>query len=151
MRRHNPLINWTKNTCVFHSGYCQSHCLLIRLKSNPLPPEPKLARIALISRVAFSIAITRPGAECFVIVIIAPENNSPRTAPNYCPGQESGLTELCTQLVPPEYYDYLSIFSEEEAKDLPPHHYIDHAIPLIAERKPFSDEYIPCQIMTRRN
>ena len=29
LRRHNPLIDWSKNTCVFHSGYCQSHCLPI--------------------------------------------------------------------------------------------------------------------------
>ena len=52
------------------------------------------------------------------------------------PGRESGLTELSAQLVPPEYYDYLSIFSEEEAKALPPRRYVDHAIPLIEGGKP---------------
>ena len=36
----------------------------------------------------------------------------------------------------PEYYDYLSIFSEEEAKALPSHRYVDHAIPLIEGGKP---------------
>ena len=136
MRRHNPLIDWSKNTCVFHSGYCQSHCLPIRPKPNPPPPEPKPNQITLISRAALRIAFARPGTECFVIAIIAPENDSSGTAPDCRPGWESGLAELSAQLVPPEYYNYLSIFSEEEAKALPPHHYVDHAIPLIKGGKP---------------
>ena len=107
LRRHNPLIDWSKNTCIFHSRYCQSHCLPIRPKPNPPPPDPKLGRIALISRVALRIVIARPGAECFVIAIIAPEDDPSRTAPNCRPGRESGLTELSAQLVLPEYYDYL--------------------------------------------
>ena len=64
-------------------------------------------------------------------MIITPENDSSRTTPNCYPGRESRLAELSTQLVPPEYYDYLSIFLEEEAKALPLHRYVDHAIPLI--------------------
>jgi hypothetical protein len=39
-------------------------------------------------------------------------------------------------LVPPEYQDYLSLFSEREAKALPPHRYVDHAIPLLEGAKP---------------
>ena len=73
-RKHNPLIDWEKNTCAFYSGYCQSHCLPVRPKPSPL--EPKLDRITLISRAALRIAIARPGAECFVIIIIALESNS---------------------------------------------------------------------------
>ena len=136
MRRDNPLIDWSKNTCVFHSGYCQSHCLPIRPKPNPPPLEPKPDRIALISRAALRIAIARPGAECFVIAIIAPEIDSSGTAPDCRPRRESGLAELSAQLVPPEYHNYLSIFSEEEAKALLPRRYVDHAIPLIEGGKP---------------
>ena len=101
-----------------------------------MPPEPKADRIALISRAALRIAIARPGAECFVIAIIAPENDSSGTASDYRPEQESGLAKLSTRLVPPEYHDYLSIFLEEEAKALRPHRYIDHAIHLIEGGKP---------------
>ena len=71
-----------------------------------------------------------------MIAIIAPENDSYGTASDCCPGRESGLTELSTQLVLLEYYDYLSIFSEEEAKALPPRRYVDHAILLIEGGKP---------------
>jgi hypothetical protein len=111
LRKHNPTIDWEKNTCIFPSRYCQSHCLSARQK--PPPPEPKPDRITLISRAALRIAIARPGAECFVIAIISPESDdSPKT--------RLELAELSTQLVPLEYHDYLSIFSEEEAKALPP-------------------------------
>ena len=70
-----------------------------------------------------------------MIAIIAPENDS-GTAPDCRPGRESGLAELSAWLVPPEYHDYLSIFSEEEAKALPPRGYVDHTIPLIEGGKP---------------
>ena len=135
--RYNPLIDWSKNTCVLCSGYCQYHCLPIRLKPTPPPPKSKLGQIALISRVALRIAIARPGTKCFVIAIIAPENNSSGTAPPDCrPGRESGLAELSAQLVPLEYHDYLSILSEEEVKALPLNRYVDHTIPLIEGGKP---------------
>ena len=136
LQRHNPRIDWSKNPCVFHSGYCQSYCLPIQPKPIPPPLEPKPDRITLISRVALRIAIARPGAECFVITIIAPENDSSGTTPDCHPGQELGLAELSAQLVPPEYYDSLLIFSEKEAKALPPRHYVDHAILLIEGGKP---------------
>ena len=71
-----------------------------------------------------------------MIAIISPENDSSETAPNCRPRWESGLAELSAQLVPPKYNDYLSIFSEEEAKALPPRRYVDHAIPLIEGGKP---------------
>ena len=71
-----------------------------------------------------------------MIVIIAPKSDSSGTGPDCRPGQESGLAELSAQLVPPEYHDYLSIFSEKEAKVLPPRCYVDHTIPLIEGGKP---------------
>jgi len=40
------------------------------------------------------------------------------------------------KLVPPEYHDYLVLFSEKEARILPPSQYVDHTIPLTEEAKP---------------
>jgi len=40
------------------------------------------------------------------------------------------------ELVPPEYHDYLVLFSEQEAHILPSSQYIDHAIPLTKGAKP---------------
>jgi len=44
--------------------------------------------------------------------------------------------EPAVLLVLPEYQDYLSLFSKREAKALPPHRYIDHAISLLEGAKP---------------
>ena len=70
------------------------------------------------------------------MAIIALENDSSGTTPDCYPGQDLGLAKLSAQLVLLEYHDYLSIFSEEEAKLLQPHHYVDHAIFLIKGGKP---------------
>jgi len=40
------------------------------------------------------------------------------------------------KLVPHEYHDYLVLFSEKEARMLPPSRYIDHSIPLTEGAKP---------------
>ena len=45
-------------------------------------------------------------------------------------------TKLAAKLVPSEYHDYLSVFSELEAHALPPRRYVDHAIPLVDGGKP---------------
>ena len=51
--------------------------------------------------------------------------------------------ELAMQLVPSEYHEYLSVFSEEEARTLPPRRYVDHAIPIVKGGKlPFGRIYL---------
>jgi len=44
--------------------------------------------------------------------------------------------DLAKELVPSDYYDYLILFSEKEARILPPSQYVDHAIPLVEGAKP---------------
>ena len=44
--------------------------------------------------------------------------------------------KLATQLVPSKYHEYLSVFSEEEARTLPPRRYVDHAILIVEGGKP---------------
>ena len=39
-------------------------------------------------------------------------------------------------LVPQQYHDLLLLFTKKEADKLPPHRYVDHAIPLIQDKKP---------------
>ena len=57
LKRHNPVIDWAKNTVTFGSGYCQAHCLPTR---SPIPnitvkPDNQY-KIAMISRAAFQLA-----------------------------------------------------------------------------------------------
>ena len=40
------------------------------------------------------------------------------------------------KIVPQDYHEYLDLFSEEEAKELPQHRIYDHTIPLIDGKQP---------------
>ena len=124
LRRHNPTIDWTRNSVTFTSAYCHTHCLPTRVETTDSTTPKKPIGISLISRAALGVAIRQPKAECFVICLMA--NSNIKTTE----------LDLATQLVLPEYHDYLSIFSEEEARTLPPQQYVDHAIPLIDGGKP---------------
>jgi len=44
---------------------------------------------------------------------------------------EETTQDTTKKLIPPEYHDYLVLFSEKEAQILPPSRYVDHVIPLI--------------------
>jgi len=62
--------------------------------------------------------------------------NSSDNAPSKPVTNVSKGDDLAKNLVPQEYYDYLVLFSEKEARILPPSRYVDHAIPLIEGSKP---------------
>ena len=81
----------------------------------------------MISRAALRVAIRQPGAECFVICLMTNEGKVEL---------KTTELELATKLVPTEYHEYLSVFSEEEARTLPPRRYVDHAIPIVEGSKP---------------
>ena len=124
LRRHNPSIDWTMNSVNFSSGFCHAHCLPTR---DPPQESKKPLGISMISRAALRVAILQPGAECFVIYLMARDGKVEL--------KTTGL-DLATQLIPQEYHEYLSVFSEEEARALPPRRYVDHAIPIVDGGKP---------------
>src|SRR5258706_10057838 len=97
--------------------YCTSGTVISTPRASPQD------RIAMISRAAFRVAMARTGAECFVVFLMTTPNGKPEF-------------KKAAELVPPEYHDYLFLFSEEEARVLPLHRYVDHAIPLIEGSKP---------------
>ena len=55
LRRHNPIINWTKNTLTFVSGYCQAHCLPTRTL-QPTNTMVTPYKITMLSWAAFHLA-----------------------------------------------------------------------------------------------
>ena len=125
LKRHNPTINWTMNSVTFTSGFCHAHCLPTRTKTPPenIPETLPKFGIALISHAALRVAVRRPSAECYIIAMMAIVAPIDKTSP-------------VAKLVPPEYHDYLSTFSETEAYALPPRHYVDNTIPLVDGGKP---------------
>jgi len=123
LRRHNPTINWSKNSITFLSPHCHENCLPVRPKVTPTTEPPRL-KINHISRAAFRVAIKNPESHlCIMALYNKPED-------------EENTQDTTKKLVPPEYHDYLVLFSEKEARILPPSRYVDHASPHIDGAKP---------------
>ena len=56
LKKHNSVINWTRNSVASASGYCQAHCQPIRHCVPTLAkPEPQVSpyKITIRSRAAF--------------------------------------------------------------------------------------------------
>ena len=77
-------------------------------------------RIAVVSRTAFQHLTKSQGIVTYLLAAI-PQITDPSN-----PGD----------LVPNQYHDLLPLFTKKEANKLPPHRYVDHAIPLIQDKKP---------------
>ena len=141
LRRHNFSIDWTMNSVNFSSGFCHAHCLLtweLPLGGSYEEPKKPLS-ISMISRAACRVAVRQPGAKCYVTCIMTRDSKvEPKTM---------GL-ELASQLVPKEYHEFLSVFSEEEACALPPKYYVDHAISIIEGENRHSAACTLCRTMT---
>ena len=120
------------NSTTFTSGFYYAYCLPTRTKSlEPAKTLPKLS-IALISRTALRVAVCCPHSEYFIVTMMTLA--ATKTEPKI---------ELRAKLVPPEYPDYLLVFSETEACALPPRCYIDHTISLVdGSKPPFGHMYL---------
>jgi len=129
LRRHDPTIDWSKNSITFLSPHCHENCLPVRPKVTPTT-EPLRLKINLISQAAFRVAIKNPE---LCLCIMALYNK---------PEDEETTQDTTKKLIPPEYHDYLVLFLEKEARILLPSRYVDHAIPLIDGAKlPFGWMY----------
>ena len=125
LKRHNPVIDWTKNTLTFGSGYCQAHCLPTR-PPQPANPPVTTYKIAMISRAAFRLATAQEDSQVFLLAMsTTQEPTDPVKHPDYP-----------ANLVPSQYHHFLPLFTKKEADKLPPHRYVDHEIPLEADKKP---------------
>ena len=125
LKRHNPVIDWTKNIVTFGSGYCQAHCLPTRTR-QPANPAATTYKIAMISRAAFRLATEQKDSQVFLLTMSsAQEPTDPAKHPDYP-----------ANLVPSQYHDFLPLFTKNGADKLPPYRYVDHEIPLEADKKP---------------
>ena len=68
LKRHNLVIDWTKNTVTFGAGYCQAHCLPTRVPQSADPPVTTY-KIAMISRAAFCLAIEQEDSQVFLLAM----------------------------------------------------------------------------------
>ena len=83
-------------------------------------------KIAMISQAAFSLAKPQEESQIFLLAMSTILESI----------EPAKHTEYPTNLVPPEYQDFLSLFCKKRADKLPPYRYVDHEIPLATDKKP---------------
>ena len=99
-KRHNPVIDWTKNTVTFRSEYCQAHYLSTRV---PQPTDIPVTtyKIAMISRAAFRLATEQEDSQVFLLAMSSTQEHiDPAKHPHY-PGN----------LVRFQYHNFLTLFT----------------------------------------
>ena len=108
LKKHNPVIDWTRNSVTFASEYCQAYCLPVR-HSEPIlaNPDPQVSsyKIAMISRAAFKYAANSAGSEIFVIA-----TSAVRDKPDPAKHPDS-----LAKVVPEAYHQFMPLFTKTEA------------------------------------
>ena len=125
LQRHNPTIDWTKNTVPFALGYCQAHCLPTRV---PQPTNTLVTtyKNVMMSRAVFRLATEQEDSQDFLLAMLSIQE----------PTALAKHPDYPNNLVPSQYHDFLPLFTKKGADKLPPHRYVDHEIPLEIDKKP---------------
>lgn len=159
--KHDPRIKWSDDTLQFDPIFCRKNCYInsdqpgrdspqelvkpsSSLSSSPLssslskaphssplfaPVNPRSWKEPnTLRRVILENPNPRGQEKCSVsIVNVSEESDKP---------QKSELEEMSDlqNRVPSQFHESLSVFSSKEA-ELPPHRYIDHAIPINSDQK----------------
>ena len=131
LKKHNPVIDWTRNTVTFSSGYCQANCLPTR-SSTSAHISTNNHRISLISCAAFQYATKQKSSAIFALAMsaILKHTEDPAKHPDYP-----------ANLVPTQYHDLLPMFAKKGADKLPSHSYVDHEIPIGDNKPPMGRMY----------
>ena len=136
LKKHNPVIDWTRNSVAFASGYCQAHCQSIQHTNLVLakPESPNQAfKIAIISIATFKYAANSARSKLFVIAASAIWDKldpNPAKHPDYP-----------ANIIPKTYHEYLPLFAKDEDDKLSFHKYVDHEIPIGTNKPPMGSMY----------
>jgi len=136
LRTWNPRIDWTNLTFSFGQTTCSATIPLtimdakLSSKSSlnhanstpkpPIPPQVQLVKATTLSR------LERQGE--FIGLLYIQPTNSPYDDETIlvCSATTQLPPPKPEELVPHEYHDFLDVFSETLARELPPHHDYDH-------------------------
>ena len=80
----------------------------------------------MISRPAFRLATAQEDSQVFLLTMSSTQ----------VPSDLAKHTDYPANLVPSQYHDFLPLFTKKGVDKLPPHRYVDHEIPLEADKKP---------------
>ena len=80
----------------------------------------------MISRAAFPLAIEQKDSQALLLAMSSTQE----------PINLAKHPDYLSNLVLSQYHDFLPLFTKKGAGKLPPHRYVDHEIPLEADKKP---------------
>jgi hypothetical protein len=110
LQHHNPTINWPQHRMVFSSPYCATNCL-------DAPPD-------ILGQTGGDEQFLNTFGELLAVELTEEEER--RRARNISAdiaarSKKDERKRTLEEMVPKEYHDYLDVFGEEGAAQLPPH------------------------------
>jgi hypothetical protein len=144
LKQHDVAIYFASNLVTFRSQYCLAHCnnkaVIVWGTSEELL-ESLCINTALISIAMIGPIPLIQQAKRNWLWVNAISLYEIHKALN----KEQNNPEI-TNIIPPEYYKFLPLFSAVEANKLPPHHPYDHCIPL---QEDFTPPFRPIYPLSR--
>ena len=122
LKLHDPVIGWKNHTVKFHSDHCAEKCLPSSPRANTVPEEKATEQYykkTPAEEENWEIGETDPCRVCQTVIDEIKETSKTNKKP-----------------IPPEYHEFLDVFTEEEPTTPPPHRTQDHHIPLEEGKTP---------------
>jgi len=122
LKLHDPVIGWKNHTVKFHSDHCTEKCLPSSPRANTVPEEKATEQYyekTPAEEENWEIGETDPWEVCQRVIDKIKETFRTSKKP-----------------IPPEYYEFLDVFTEQEPTIPPPHRTQDHHIPLEEGKTP---------------
>jgi len=119
---HDPVIGWKNHTVKFHSDHCAEKCLPSSPRANTVPDEKATEQYykkTPAEEENWEISKTDPWEVCQTVIDKIKETSRMSKKP-----------------IPPEYHEFLDVFTEQEPTTPLPHHMQDHHIPLEEGKTP---------------
>ena len=129
LARYNPLIDWSRGNIQFRLPFPEPSKLLsddssqetlaFRTSKSPashsdvLPMEQSAIDILTVNATTFHTLTKQKGATTTVIYVRNTEVMAKSTSTH--PASETGIN------IPPQYHEFLDVFSKTESKKMPPH------------------------------
>jgi len=119
LKLHNPVIGWKNHTVKFHLDHCAEKCLHSSPRAKTVPEEKAMEQYYRKTPENWDIGETDPWEVCQTVISKIKETS--KNSKNQ---------------IPPEYHEFLEVFTEKEPTAPPPHHARDHHIPLEEGKTP---------------
>jgi len=119
LKLHDPVIGWKIQSVKFHSDHCAEKCLFSSPRASTVPEEKAMEQYHKKTPENWGISEIDPWEVCQAVIDKSKETSNDSNNP-----------------IPPEFHEFLEVFTEKEPTAPPPHHTQDHHIPLEEGKTP---------------